>query len=66
MAIVKVIEVICEGDTVDAALKNGILEAAKTVEQIKQINVEHIEGLVENNKIKKIRVNAKISFLVEH
>ena len=65
MSIVKVIEVICEGETVDAALKNGILEASKTVEQIKQINVEHIEGLVENNKIKKIRVNAKISFIVE-
>ena len=66
MTIVKVIEVISEGATVDEALKNGVLEAAKTIEQIKQINVEHIEGLVENNKIKKIRVNAKISFVVEH
>ena len=65
MSIVKVIEIICEGETVDAALKNGILEAAKTVEQIKQINVQHIEGLVTNNKITKIRVNAKISFVVE-
>lgn len=65
MSIVKVIEVICEGETVDAALKAGVLEASKTVENIKQINIEHIEGLVEGNKIKKIRVNAKISFVVD-
>ncbi|HEV8051218.1 MAG TPA: dodecin domain-containing protein [Parachlamydiaceae bacterium] len=36
------------------------------MEAIKQINVEHIEGLVEGNKVTKIRVNAKISFLVTH
>ncbi len=66
MSIVKVIEVICEGDTVDNALQNGVTEAAKTIEAIKQINVEHIEGLVEGNKVTKIRVNAKISFLVTH
>lgn len=65
MSIVKVIEVICEGESIEAALKNGIKEAAKTVDQIKQINVEHIEGLVTSNKITKIRVNAKISFVVE-
>lgn len=66
MSIVKIIEVICEGATFDAALKNGIEEASKTVENIKQINVEHIEGLVDSNKITKVRVNAKISFVVDH
>lgn len=66
MAIVKVIEVISEGETVDAALAAAVKEAAKTIENIKQINVQHIEGLVERNKLTKIRVNAKISFLVEH
>jgi flavin-binding protein dodecin len=66
MSIVKVIEVISEGATVDAALKSAVEEAAKTVQNIRQINVEHIEGLVENNKITKIRINAKLSFLVDH
>lgn len=66
MAIVKVIEVISEGDTVDAALAAAVKEASKTIENIRQVNVQHIEGLVEGNKLKKIRINAKISFVVEH
>lgn len=66
MSIVKVIEVISEGESVDAALKAGVLEASKTIEGIKQINVEHIEGIVDGNKITKFRVNSKISFVVKH
>jgi flavin-binding protein dodecin len=66
MSIVKVIEVICEGETVEAAMNSGIAEAAKTIEGIKQINVNHVEGIVENNKIVKYRVNAKVSFVVHH
>lgn len=65
MSIVKVIEVICEGATVDDALKSGVKEAAKTIQNIRQINVEHIEALVEKNKLTKFRVNAKISFVVD-
>lgn len=65
MSIAKVIEVICEGDSVEAAMKAGVQEAAKTVKNIRQIDVEHFEGLVENNKIAKYRVRAKISFVVE-
>ncbi len=66
MSIVKIIEVISEGDSVDAAIKSAVHEASKTVENIKQVNVEYIEGLVENNKVTKFRVNAKISFVVKH
>lgn len=66
MSIVKVIEVISEGETVEAAIKAGVAEASKTVHDIKQINVEHIEGLVVNNEVTKFRVNSKISFLVKN
>lgn len=66
MSIVKVIEVISEGETVDAAMKAAIEEASLTIQNIKQINVEHIEGHVEGNKLKKIRLNSKISFVVDH
>lgn len=66
MSIVKVIELISEGETVDAAIKAAVAEASKTVQGIRQVNVEHIEGLVENNKVTKFRVHAKISFLVKH
>ena len=66
MSIVKIIEVISEGESVDAAIKSAVSEASKTVENIKQINVSYIEGLVENNKVVKFRINSKISFVVKH
>lgn len=66
MSIAKVIEVISEGKSIEAALESAIQEAAKTLKNIKQVNVDHIEALVENNKIVKYRVNAKITFVVEH
>lgn len=66
MSIVKIIEVISEGKSVDEAIKSAVAEASKTVEGIKQVNVDHIEGIVENNQITKMRVHAKISFVVHH
>ncbi len=67
MSIVKVIEVISEGNTIDEAMNAAVSEAGKTIQNIKQVNVEHIEGLVGNDKkISKIRLNCKISFLVDH
>jgi flavin-binding protein dodecin len=65
MSIVKVIEIISQGKTVEAALQTAVNEAAKTLHNIKQINVEHVSGIVENNKIVEFRVNAKISFVVD-
>jgi dodecin len=66
MSIAKIIEVISEGKSIEAAIESALLEAAKTIKHIKQVNVEYIEAIVENNKIAKYRVNAKISFIVEH
>lgn len=66
MSIVKVIEVSCEGKTIEEAMNNGVREAAKTIRNIKQIDVQWIHGHVENEKITTFRVNAKISFVIEH
>lgn len=65
MSIVKVIEVISEGKSVEEAIKSAVEEAAKTLKNIRQVNVNHIEAHVENNKITKYRVNSNISFVVD-
>lgn len=65
MSVVKVIEVISEGKSIEDALQSAITEASKTLHNIKQINVEHISGIVENNKIVTFRVNTKVSFMVD-
>lgn len=66
MSIVKVIEVICEGKTIEAALQAGVKEASKTIKDIKQIDLKWVHAHVEKNKIVKFRVTAKISFVVHH
>jgi flavin-binding protein dodecin len=65
-SIVKVIEVIAEsGKSWDDAAQVAVSEAAKTVHQIKSVWIDNFSGEVENNRIVRFRVNAKISFLVE-
>lgn len=66
MSIVKVIEIVCEGDTIEEAMSAGVKEASKTLHDIKQIDVKWIHARVDKDKILKYRVNAKISFVVEH
>lgn len=66
MSIAKVIEVISEGKTIEEAIQSAITEAAKTLHNVKQLNVQHIEALVENNKVTRYRVNAKISFVLDN
>lgn len=66
MTIVKVIEVVCEGKSIEEAMNAGVREASKTIKNIKQIDAKWIHAHVENDKITSYRVNAKISFVVEH
>ncbi len=65
MSIAKVIEVISEGKSIEEAIQSAVTEAAKTLHNIKQINVQNIEALIENNKVSKYRVNVKISFVLD-
>jgi flavin-binding protein dodecin len=62
----KVIEVLAESEkSWEAAAANAVAEAAKTVRQIKSINVQNFQATVENGKITNYRINAKISFAIE-
>jgi hypothetical protein len=64
-SIAKVIEVIAESDTSwDDAVKNAITEAAKTVDNITEVWVAGMKAIVENNKVTKYRITAKITFVL--
>ena len=66
MSILKVIEVLAESDkSWEDATSNAIKQASKTVQNIKSIYIENFEASVDNNKIVKYRINAKISFLLK-
>jgi flavin-binding protein dodecin len=65
-SMLKVIEILAESEKSweDAAAK-AVAIAAKTVRHIKSINVQNFQATVENDRIAKYRVNAKISFVIE-
>ncbi len=65
MSIAKVIEVLAEGDTIEAAIQSGVTEAADTVRGIKHVYVEGIQAIVEDDVVVKYRVDAKLTFVVE-
>ncbi len=66
MVVVKIIELVGSSpkDWEDAT-KNALVEAAKTVKNIKSIYVKRCNAKVENNKIVEYRANVKIAFLVQ-
>jgi hypothetical protein len=64
MSIVKVIEIISEGDNVENAVAAAVEEASKTVRNIKTVYVKDIQAIVQDNKVTKYRIDAKVSFVV--
>jgi flavin-binding protein dodecin len=64
MSIAKVIEVLAEGDSIEAAIESAVTEASETVRGIKHVYVEGVQAIVEDNEVVKYRVNAKLSFVV--
>ena len=63
MALLKVIEVLAESDTSwDDAAREAVREASETVKNIRSVYIKEFQAAVENNKITRYRVNAKISF----
>lgn len=66
MAIVKVIELLSEGDSIEHAVDAALNEAAKTIRNIKSIYVQDIQAYVNENKVTKYRINARVSFVIDH
>lgn len=64
--IVKVIEMLAQSETSwEDAAQTAVTEASKTLRHIRSIYIKEFEAAVENGKITKYRVNAKISFEFE-
>jgi flavin-binding protein dodecin len=67
MAIVKVIEVLAQSDKGwEDAARQALIEARKTIRQIRSIYVENFQAVVSDDQQTLVyRVNAKIAFEVE-
>lgn len=61
----KIIEVLAESNkSWEDAAANAISRASKTLKNIKSIYIKELEAKVENNKIVRYRINAKITFML--
>jgi dodecin len=65
MSVAKVIELLAEGETIEAAVENAVSEAVKTLHNVKHVYVKDIQGLVEDNRVARYRINAKVTFVVD-
>ena len=66
MATIKVIEIIGASPSGwEDAAKNALAEAAKTVQNIKGVDVTGWTAKVENNKIAEYHTSVKIAFTVD-
>lgn len=66
MAVVKVIEVLAEStQSWEDAAQVALDEASKSVRNVKSLYIKEFQAIVENGRIARYRINAKISFVVE-
>ncbi|HEX9877895.1 MAG TPA: dodecin family protein [Gammaproteobacteria bacterium] len=66
MSMLKVIEVLAESEkSWEDATQSAISQASKTVRNIRSIYIDNFEAAVENGRVAKYRINAKISFLLD-
>ncbi len=66
MSVIKIIEVLAESEkSWEDAAQVAVKKASKSIKNIKSIYIENMEAKVDNSKIVKYRINAKISFLLE-
>lgn len=65
MSIAKVVEVIAEGKTIEAAIESAASKAHESVRHVRHVNVENVQAIVEDGKISSYRVNAKVTFVIE-
>ena len=64
--VVKVIEVLAQSEkSWEDAAAQAVRAASKSIDNVKSINIVNMSAKVENSKIVKYRINAKISFLIK-
>jgi len=64
MAVAKVIELIAEGDSIEAAVQDALKEAKKSIKGIRSIYLQDTQAVVRDGAIKHYRVNCKVTFIV--
>jgi hypothetical protein len=66
MSVAKIIEISAESsESFEAAIREGIARASKTIQNIRSAWVKEQQVIVEGNKITGYRVDLKVTFVLE-
>jgi hypothetical protein len=66
MSIAKVIEVIAESNKGwEDAAESAVKEVTKSIKNVRHLYVKDMQAVVEDGKIKKWRLNANVTFVVD-
>ena len=67
MSVLKVIEILAKSDkSWEDAAQMAVKEASRSVKNIKSVYIKEMSAEVDNNNVVGYRVNAKITFEVQH
>ncbi|SHM63029.1 hypothetical protein SAMN05444266_109253 [Chitinophaga jiangningensis] len=67
MSTLKVIEILANSkESWEDAARNAVEEASRTLQNIRSIYIKDHSAEVENGKIVEYRINAKLTFELEH
>ena len=66
MSLAKVVELLAEGDSIEAAVQAAVDEAGETVRNIRHVYVNEITAHVKDGQVSKYRVNCKVTFQVDN
>ena len=64
-AFAKSIELLAEGDSLEAATEAAVTEASKTIDDIRSVYVDNYRAVVDDGRIQSYRVHAKITFVIQ-
>ncbi|KAA9035937.1 dodecin domain-containing protein [Ginsengibacter hankyongi] len=67
MALLKVLELMSSSTkSWEDAAQQAVTEASQTVKNIRSVYIQDHSAVVKNGKISEYRINAKVSFEIEH
>jgi len=64
-SVAKSIELLAEGDSLEAATEAAVAEASRTIDDIRSVYVDNYRAVVDDGQIQSYRVHAKITFVIQ-
>lgn len=65
MSVAKSIELLAEGDSLEAATEEAVREASTSVKNVENVYVDDYRAIVEDGEIVAYRIHAKVTFVLE-